>query len=315
MVPRKDNVENPQVILLKTINREMNILFKEGILNIVKGKMGSGKTNFGVLLAEMFLGLNLGVVLTNIKYTFSKEWNPFLQKIDTLINEKDRKFYFKNNIKNVFSLYDYFKVVCELPNDLLIFLLLDEAGLWANKQGASGSKKIKSLEQFVMLMRKTGYCFTLIEQSDRGISNFLTEDFWYAKIEKEFTNKKKCKIVFSEKEGVIPWGDIPIPMFLQYDTKQMASFDVNLDMEKMINEIKDLWSYEVKPHILTVLDNCILSPDTDKELSISEKRAIRVEDIILKGGGWKEIMKELKLGQETAKKWAKRIKLELNLDG
>lgn len=191
---------------------------KEGIIASVSGVMGSGKTDFSLFLVELLLqSKTLFHIVTNI-------WLS-----ENTLNENSDLFYKDNMI-------DLLLQLCECAEmDGHTVVAMDETSLFFSRR-EPGKKSNIQFEKFLRLIRKYNCSIIFIEQVKDGLPGVALD---LRTVVYHKTGKKK--LFYSTISGQRNYNNYlsSIPRtILEFDTKHMGSFDLNIDLEALYEHVK-----------------------------------------------------------------------------
>ncbi len=187
---------------------EVSSIFEAGIVTLITGRMGSGKTDFAMYLADIARRRGYRI-LTNI----------------ILLEETD-------NIAKVTKASDLFR---ELANEGSFVTILDEAGLFANSKQIKKKENLE-LVKMILVIRKLGSSVIFINQRDMETAKTLR---YLTKYEFHKKSKKEVVVLGEWGPGEVYMHSMP-PASIKYDTRAIAYFDIDIDVEALFRELSDM---------------------------------------------------------------------------
>ena len=196
-------METPEQIICRLFNDPAPIVF-------ITGRHGRGKTDFGLLIAEILLK------------------NGIIKKFGSNIKVLDSKGYDYTHITNLVRLKRWLKK----PKRIHKAFILDEAGIHADRRNPLG-RLTREFRYLGFLLRKYRCKLMLISQRSKDIeSTFADTDIWLGTFKK--ISKTEAILISNIFEEPYYISDIP-KTSIQFDTYDIAPF--TLEPEKLSEEM------------------------------------------------------------------------------
>ncbi len=194
-----------------------------GILVQISGLMGSGKTDFGLLIAEFLLTGDY-VVITNVK---CKDANRIIR--GQVIPGGIPNLYLVNRMTDLLL-----QCIAMRRQNRNVVILWDETSLFMHRQSASTKENI-GLSMFLRLIRKFSANAILIEQIEGGLAT-VADIMLVAKFQK--LSKKRCQYstITLEKNYNLFLENVPATR-IKFDTLDFAGFRMDIDFKQMFEDI------------------------------------------------------------------------------
>lgn len=187
---------------------EVRSIFQSGVITLITGNLGSGKTDFAMTLADIARQRGY-TILTNV----------------IMLHEV-------NGVKTVTKASE---LLSELAQEKDYVTVLDEAILFANSKEIL-NKDNKRLMKLLMMIRKLGSSIIFINQRDMETAKTIRQLTTY-----EFRKRSKKEIlVFG------PWGPSELYIYniprtrLPFDTRSIAYFEMDVDIEGLFSELANM---------------------------------------------------------------------------
>ena len=187
---------------------EIRSIFESGVITLITGNLGTGKTDFAMTLADVARRRGY-YILTNVVLLRDVEHIKTVTKASELLSE--------------------------LAKEKRYVTILDEAALFANSKDIQG-KENKRLVKLLMMIRKLGSSVIFINQRDMETIKTIRHLTVY-----EFKKvSKKEVLVFG------PWGPSELYIYnvprtnIPFDTRSIAFFEMDVDVEALFSELANM---------------------------------------------------------------------------
>jgi hypothetical protein len=254
----------------------LNDTLSPGALLLITATMRAGKSNFANCLIEQLIQSNKNVY-ANLLYFKKKE-------LDEAIKEgilKQKKEYYRripSELKTVTTMTELILGLYSTKNNISV---LDEAQLFAGaKKGVS--KDIRWFEGFITQSGKLDSATILITQFKSRLGTMLKQDIptYECKVFKRSFYDRYVEIWFNPPQDISDpdneesylvdtWYDIP-PTHYPYDHLAPAGFEIDLDIEGLINRISKLNSLQVRKQIPVIIKEMTQGTIEKKKLTKKE---------------------------------------------
>ena len=187
---------------------EVPSIFAPGVITLITGRMGSGKTDFALLLAEIAMKRRGHTILTNI------------------IMERE--------VEGVVQVTRASELLRQLAEEKTYVTILDEAGLFANSKQIKNKANI-SLVKLILVIRKLGSSVIFVNQRDMETVKTIR---YLSVIEFHKESHKIARVLSDYTYGSL-LHNIPRTS-LPFDTRAIAFFKIDIDIEKLFADLSNM---------------------------------------------------------------------------